>query len=96
MTWVPTSDVASALSSWWMKAINPKGKKIWRLVPTTVYWSVWLERNNKVLIAMLSLSFKVYRKDKNLLLLWGKRVRDCDNDQKGGLMRDWESVIDLV
>lgn len=35
-------------------------------------------------------------KAKNLLLFWARRCKGCDNDQRGGLLRDWQAAIGLI
>lgn len=93
MTWVPSPDVVSVLSSCQTNAFNLKGKEICQMVPTTVCWSVWLERNNRVFDNYAEPSFQVYRKAKNFLLLWARRVPECNNDYRGGLLREWDSAL---
>lgn len=41
-------------------------------------------------------SFQVYRKVKNLLLFWARRCKRCDNDQRRGLLKDWQAAIGLM
>lgn len=48
LTWVMSPDLPSVLSSWQTLALNPKGKQIWQVAPTTVCWSIWREHNNRV------------------------------------------------
>lgn len=94
VTWISSLDVLSVLSSWRTNAFNTKGKKIWSMVPTAVCWVVLLERNNRVIESYVEPSIQVYRKVKNLLF-WSRRIPNCDDDLRGGLIRDWDSAIGL-
>lgn len=69
---------------------------LWSMVSATVWWSVWKERNNRVFKNYAEPSIQMYRKAKNMLLFWARRCQNCDNDHKGGVLRDWNAAIGLV
>lgn len=66
------------------------------MVLVAVWWSLWRERNNKVFENTVEPSFQVYKKAKFLLLFWDRKCKDCDNDSRGGLLRDWSHSIGLM
>lgn len=69
---------------------------LWSMVPVALWWSVWKERNNRVFENDAESFIQGYKKAKNLLLFWARRCQECDNDHKGGLLRDWNDAIGLV
>lgn len=62
MTWPALPNMTSLLSSWKSTSFNAKGKRIWRMVPAVVWWSVWQESNNRVFENAAGPLFQVYRK----------------------------------
>lgn len=48
--------------------VNAKGRKIWDMALAAIWWSHWLERNNKVFENAVELSYQVFKRAKNVLL----------------------------
>lgn len=73
-----------------------KGKKLWQMILAAICWAIWLERNDRVFNSHAERSYQVYRRAKNFLLFWARRSPECDNDQRGGLLTEWQSAIGLI
>ncbi|CAN4110287.1 unnamed protein product [Withania somnifera] len=39
--------VKDAVGSWSSRKVDKSIKKIWQMVPACIFWSIWMERNNR-------------------------------------------------
>lgn len=89
------SDLSCLLLGWRNKTLNAFGNRVWRLVPATVCWAIWLERNNRVFKGQAEPAWKVYRRAKELIVFWARRCKGYDGLTQGDLLRHWEVGIGL-
>lgn len=68
-------------------------QRIYRLIPTTMCWSLWQERNNRVFNDYVEPSYKVYKRAKESTMFWARRCKGYKAIPEGSLVRDWHNVI---
>ena len=58
MGWVLPFSVRQAFLSWQGAQVGKKRKKVWKVVPLCLFWTIWCERNR---VAFDNEAFSVYR-----------------------------------
>ena len=50
MSWVLPSLVRETLTRWHRSVVGRKRRKVWRVAPLCLFWTIWKERNSKVFV----------------------------------------------
>lgn len=95
-TFAAATNFRDLLLGWRSSVFNTFGKRIWRLVPATVCWAIWLEKNHRVFKGHSEPTWRVYRRVKEYILLWTKLCKGYEGIPDGDLHKHWERVIGLV
>lgn len=93
IVFVAPSNLSALLQAWNVAAFSKLGKRIWKLVPAAICWSLWWERNNRVLRGYLEPAYQVYKRAKEMIIFWVERCKDFECFPNGTLAREWANII---
>lgn len=65
--WVFPGSLKAMAEQWNTRDVDREGKVVWRLMLPPIWWSIWLERNNRVFENSLEPSFMVYKRAEKCL-----------------------------
>lgn len=64
---------------WVIKGAGRKGRVVWRLMLPAIWWSIWLEHNNRVFENYLKPAHMVFKRAKEKCIFWSTQCKDFIN-----------------
>ena len=70
MSWVMPSKITEAIQSWEEAGMQSKSRERWRIVPASIWWAIWKERNSRCFDSIENSMQKVKLNCLLLLCFW--------------------------
>lgn len=69
------------------------GKGLWRLILPSIFWSIWLERNQKIFENYLKPSFKVFKRAMDNWCFWATNCKRLNGHSFVDVKKGWGIMI---
>ncbi|OUZ99144.1 Reverse transcriptase zinc-binding domain [Macleaya cordata] len=93
MQWVQSNEIIGVIQSWERCTLRRRAKKIWKLIPFAIWWSVWLGRNDCAFNSNEITLPDLICKAKSFMFFWGLRGDIFNGYSFFDLLNGWEALM---
>ena len=91
--WVPPSSSTELLLFYGGSSFTKKGKTLWKVVATTTFWAIWLERNNRIFEEGEGTFDYIWDRIRMWVATWLYLCKDFKSIPFSLLVRDWNPFL---
>ena len=78
MSWTMPAKITEAIQSWEEAGKQSKNRDRWRIVPASIWWAIWKERNSRAFDSVENSMQKVKLNCLMLLYFWSNQLYSSD------------------
>ena len=73
--------------------LNKKGKVLWKVTSTAIFWAIWLERNNRIFKEKEDFLEPIWDRIRLWVAIWLYNCKDFKGVPFSLLLRDWNPFL---
>lgn len=93
LVWVFREDVKANIWEWSSKKGNSLKQRLWGLIPSAIWWTVWNERNNRIFMGKFKNSDQILQEVKILLYHWSIGTNTFAGFTLNTVLHNWNVLL---